>query len=137
MIQTVYKKIFSALVLSMLLGFASVPMPAQGQPEIDLVNTPTQVNMFAGFNVGNVANDPRILIRRYINVVMGFLGMLAVIVILFAGFRWMTAAGNKEHVEAAQKLLINGVIGLIIIFSAWTLAWFVVNILKIEVRKNG
>jgi type IV secretory pathway VirB2 component (pilin) len=64
---------------------------------------------------------------------MGFLGMLAILIILFAGFKWMTAGGNKEQLDSAHKLLINGIIGLIIIFSAWTVAWFVVNSIKVNV----
>ena len=85
------------------------------------------------FKAGNVANDPRILIRRIINVVMGFLGMFAILLILFAGFKWMTAGGNKENMESAAKMLRDGVIGLIIIFSAWTIAWFAVNTIKVNV----
>ncbi len=132
--QVFQKKIFSALLMIMLFGSALAPIAVQGaDPDIDLINDPTYVNSFAGFSAGNVANDPRILIKRFINVVMGFLGMLAVLTILFGGFKWMTAGGNKENTEQATKLLINGVIGLIIIFSAWTLAWFIVNTIKMNV----
>ena len=139
-IQT--KKIFSAIVLCMLFGFALMPLEAGGaggnpaglsndfNRDIDAL----KVDSFIQTNPGNVAGDPRLIIKRIINVVMGFLGMLAILIILFAGFKWMTAAGNKENMEAAAKMLRDGVIGLIIIFSAWTLAWFVVNTIKINVR---
>jgi type IV secretory pathway VirB2 component (pilin) len=120
----------------MVFGWIFVSSPAQGI-ELDLINDATQVNSFQGFKVDNVANDPRILVQRFINVVMGFLGMLAILIILFAGFKWMTAGGNKEQLDSAHKLLINGIIGLIIIFTSWTVAWFVVNTLRMNVRAGG
>ncbi|MBI2644635.1 hypothetical protein HYW94_00450 [Candidatus Uhrbacteria bacterium] len=141
--KAIHKKIFSVLVLSMLFGFALVPQawgqttpPAATNPGLPSVSNEasgTVVNAFTGFEAGNVQADPRTIIKRVINVVMGFLGMVAVIIILAAGFRWMTAGGNKENMEAAQKMLVNGVIGLVIIFSAWTVAWFAVNSIKLNV----
>lgn len=138
----IYTKIFNTMALSVL--FISTLMPLQASAaypaglddDFDIGNkAPIEMNAFKNFETGAVANDPRIIIKRIINVVMGFLGMLAVLVILYAGFRWMTAAGNKEHVEAAHKMLTNGVIGLVIIFSAWTLAQFVIYALKVSVQE--
>jgi len=134
--KAAHKKIFSALVLSMLFGFALVPLQAGAITSPSAESTDFNVagtNTFQGFNVGNVAADPRDVIKRIINVVMGFLGMIAVLIILFAGFRWMTAGGNKENMEKAQQLLVNGIIGLVIVFSAWTVAWFAVNTIKVNV----
>jgi len=92
------------------------------------------IQFFQGIGTGGAKADPRQIARNIINIVMGFTGMLAVLVILYAGFQWMTAGGNKEQVQSAQKLLTNGVIGLIIIFSAWTIAQFVIYGLKESVK---
>ncbi len=94
----------------------------------------TDINMFEGIGRANVRGDPREIVKGIINVAMGFLGMLAVLTILFGGFKWMTAGGSKENTEKATKLLTNGVIGLIIIFSAWTLAQFILYVLKQSVQ---
>ncbi len=133
------KKIVTAAYMSVLFGCICMPSVALAKNPDDLdvgfddSSDSITINSFKGFDVGNVANDPRIPIKRFINVVMGFLGMLAVLTILFGGFKWMTGGKNKENTEKATKLLINGVIGLIIIFSAWTLAWFIVNTIKVNV----
>lgn len=66
-------------------------------------------------------------IGNLINVVLGFLGIVAVVIVLFGGFRWMTAGGNDEKVQEAKKLLIAGVIGLAIIFSAYAITSFVLT----------
>ena len=58
---------------------------------------------------------------------MGLLGIVAVLLILYGGFKWMTSQGNEEQVGDAKKIIISGVIGLIIIMSAYAIATFVVN----------
>ena len=69
-------------------------------------------------------------IAQVINIVLGFLGIIAVIIILYAGFRWMTAAGNEDKVGEAKKMIVQGAIGLALIFLAWTVADFVIDQLK-------
>ncbi|MEK7183650.1 MAG: hypothetical protein AAB776_03395 [Patescibacteria group bacterium] len=62
-----------------------------------------------------------------INVALGFLGIVAVIIILFGGFKWMTAGGNDEKVGEAKRLIIAGIIGLAIILSAYAITTFVLQ----------
>lgn len=71
--------------------------------------------------------DLQSTIGNIINVVLGFLGVIAVVIVLFGGFKWMTAGGNDEKVQEAKKLLIAGVIGLAIIFSAYAITSFVLT----------
>ena len=71
--------------------------------------------------------DPRAIIGAAINVLMGFLGIIAVLIILFGGFKWMTAQGADDKIDEAKKLLAAGIIGLIIIMSAWAIATFVMD----------
>ncbi len=75
--------------------------------------------------LGNV--DPRDMAIRILNIMMTFLGMIAVLIILLGGFKWMTAAGNEDKVAEAKKLLAAGIIGLVIIFAAYGIALFVIN----------
>ncbi len=73
--------------------------------------------------------DPRAIAAAVINVALGFLGIIAVIIILLGGFKWMTAAGNEDKVAEAKKLMAAGVIGIVIILAAWGLALFVLDAL--------
>jgi hypothetical protein len=73
------------------------------------------------------SQGPITIIAQIINIAMIFLGSIAVIVCLFAGFRWMTAQGNAEQVAEAQTILRNGVIGLLIILSSWGIAAFIIS----------
>ena len=71
--------------------------------------------------------DIRAVIAGIINVIMGFLGIIAVIIILIGGFMWMTAGGNEEKVGKAKKMIMSGIIGLVIVIAAFAIARFVVT----------
>lgn len=71
-----------------------------------------------------------------INVALGFLGIIAVVIILAGGFKWMTAGGNDDKVAEARKLIFSGIIGLAIILSAWAITRFVFESL-VEATGSG
>ncbi|MBU1921907.1 pilin [Patescibacteria group bacterium] len=71
--------------------------------------------------------DIRATIASIINVAMGLLGIVAVVIILYGGFTWMTAGGNEENVSKAQKIIVSGIIGLALILASWAIARFVLE----------
>lgn len=83
-------------------------------------------NEFQG-SLGLGDRDPRDIAASVIRILLGFLGMIAVVIILLGGFKWMTAGGNEEKVGEARKLIIQGAVGLIIILAAFGIANFVIN----------
>ena len=66
-------------------------------------------------------------IASIIRTMLGFLGIIAVVIILFGGFKWMTSGGNEDKVGEAKKLIISGIIGLVIVISAFAIASFVIT----------
>ncbi|MBU0625047.1 pilin [Patescibacteria group bacterium] len=78
-------------------------------------------------SIGLGSRDIRETAGSVIRAFMGLLGIVAVLLVLYGGFKWMTAGGNEEQVGEAKKIIISGVIGLIIIMSAYAIATFVVN----------
>jgi len=80
-----------------------------------------------GKNIALSAGDPRIIAAKIVRVALGFLGIIAVCIVLYGGFLWMTSAGNEETIGKAKKVLINGLIGLIIILMAFGITQFVLN----------
>ena len=81
--------------------------------------------------------DIKDTIAQIINIALGFLGVVAVILILYAGYLWTTARGNEDQVKKAKILLRNAVIGLVIIFSSWAIATFIINRLQDATGNNG
>ncbi|MFH1232591.1 MAG: hypothetical protein V1651_01850 [Patescibacteria group bacterium] len=60
-----------------------------------------------------------------IQAILGLLGIIFLILILYAGFNWMTAAGDEEKVTKAKETLSRAIIGLVIIVSAYLITIFV------------
>ncbi len=84
-------------------------------------------NVQVATGLGNT--DPRTMASQVISIILGFLGIIAVLLILLGGFKWMTAAGNEDGVAEAKKIIGAGVIGLIIILAAYGIAQFVIDAL--------
>ncbi|MFA5936221.1 MAG: pilin [Patescibacteria group bacterium] len=73
------------------------------------------------------SGDVRQTAARIINVALGFLGIIAVVIVLLGGFKYMIAGGNEEKTAEAKKLIVSGIIGLAIILSAWAITSFVIS----------
>ncbi len=71
--------------------------------------------------------DIRFTIANIIVVALGLLGTISVVLMLYAGFKWMTAGGNEENVKEAQNIIKYAVIGLAIILSAYAITRFVMS----------
>ena len=73
------------------------------------------------------STDPRILAGRIIQIALSFLGAIAVVIVMSAGFLWMTSNGDEEKITRAKAILKNALIGLIIILAAWGITTFVIT----------
>lgn len=62
-----------------------------------------------------------------VNWVLGFLALVAIVIVLIGGFEWMTAGGSEDKVKTAKTRLKYGLIGLAIIFLAWAIVRFVLT----------
>jgi len=113
-----------------MLAPAFIVAPVAHAQLIDVWGDPYSANQigFDAFNlVGFGKKDPRVIAAGIIQVMMGFLGVIAIILILIGGFKWMTAAGNDTKVGEAKKLMIAGVVGLLIVLAAFAVSIFVIR----------
>lgn len=79
-------------------------------------------------NVINLATgDPRVIIGRIIQIALSFLGVISLLLIMYAGFLWMTSAGDDDKISQAKKILQNAIIGLVIILSSWAITTFILT----------
>ena len=81
--------------------------------------------------------DPRTIAVRIINATLGLIGIILVVIVLYAGFTWMTSGGDAEKISKAKRMLTNAMIGLVIILSAWGITSFVINSLLSATGGNG
>ena len=78
-------------------------------------------------STGLGSTDPRIMIAELIRVVLSFLGILAVMIIILAGFKWMVSAGDEEKAGMAKGMITSGVIGLVVVVSSFGVSQFIIT----------
>lgn len=61
------------------------------------------------------------VITTIINTMLFIVGLLAVIMIIYAGIRFVTAHGDEKQVESARQTIIYSVVGLIVAILAYAL----------------
>ena len=63
----------------------------------------------------------RNLLLTFLNFFLGFLGLLAVIMVIYGGILYVTAAGNQENIDKGKKIIMYAVVGIVIILLAFAL----------------
>ena len=99
----------------------------------------TQINVTAGGQYTNVTGYTFSKILSF--VIQGIFvvaGLIAFILLVVGGIRWITSGGDKEKTAKAQSTIPAAVVGLLIVFAAWAIirlveAVFGVNIINVTV----
>lgn len=71
------------------------------------------------------AND---LLNNGLNIAYYAIGVIAVVMIIIAGFTMVTSAGDADAIKKAKNTILYSVIGLIIVILAFTITHFVIGI---------
>jgi hypothetical protein len=87
------------------------------------------------FNLGTNTDLKQIIINL-VSYLLTFLGLAAVIVVLYSGYLWMTAAGNEQRIESAKSTLRAGIIGLALILSAYAITQFAIDTVITKVTNS-
>ncbi len=91
-----------------------------------------ELNMMTD-EVAKTANYGRTTIGHLVAVIiqtaLGFLAVIFLVLVLFSGFRWMTAGGNEEQVKKATKTITMAVIGLVVVLAAFAITYFIFKVL--------
>jgi len=67
------------------------------------------------------------LIASILRAVLGFVGTLFLVLMIYAGFLWMTARGDAKKVDQAKQLITSAIIGIILIAASYAITGFVIN----------
>ncbi|NTW22462.1 hypothetical protein HGA34_02860 [Candidatus Falkowbacteria bacterium] len=77
------------------------------------------------YNQSGDPTDIRVIVARMINILLGFLGIIFTVLVVYAGYQWMTSGGDSSKIGEAKKRVTAGVIGLIIILASWGVSTYV------------
>lgn len=78
----------------------------------------------AGFNTSVEANT---IIGFIISLVLQLIGVVFLVMAIYAGYSWMMARGNEEMVEKAKNTLTNAIIGIVIVMAAYAISYFILS----------
>jgi len=125
------KKVIFILLATFIMPIFTLALTVSPAGAVEVTNT----DYWGGENISTNIDDtillgqkdPREIVAQVINILLGFLGIIAVIIILAGGFKWMTAGGNQDKVDEAKKLMAAGAIGLVIVLAAFGIAKFLIS----------
>ncbi len=82
-------------------------------------------------------NSIVIIIGQIIHIILGFLGVIFIILLIYGGFIRMTAAGNPETIKKSMGIITSAVIGIIIIIASYSITAFVLSRVGGSVGEGG
>lgn len=97
----------------------------------NLENPPPPPQLF--YNAGDVFNFISNIITFFFWIIMAF----SVILVLWAAFKYLTAQGNPENVQAAQKILLYAVIAIVIALLARSVPTIVSDLVQNAATTNS
>jgi len=83
-------------------------------------------SLVKGANYDTAVTSPDI-VAFIINAVLSFLGIIFIILVIYGGYTWMVARGDAQKVTKAKDTITEAVIGLIIVFAAYAISYFVTS----------
>ncbi len=100
--------------------------------DLDKTNINNNVIKFrekAGFEnpigSGSLSNIIKLVIESFLSL----LAIIFIILIIYAGFTWMTAGGDEAKVTKAKDTIQRSIIGIVIIIAAYSITYFVFNMM--------
>lgn len=117
------------LILLSLLFAGMIISPAQAQLKNANTFSGLAEKTFSGtFNTDvNVQKTVASSVGEIIGIALSFIGVILLVIMVYAGFLWLTAGGNDQQIDRAKKWIINSIIGMIIALSAYAISFFVIN----------
>lgn len=139
MILTFRRYILFIFLTFSLFSFFVAPIHAKPTSTFNTGVHNSQLDALTGKKGANLAEpkDAPEIAARIIKSLLGLMGMVAIIAIVYAGFLILTAAGEEEKITKAKTILKNSVIGAVLILSAYSITIIVVRVLTGDKAYKG
>lgn len=114
------------LALAMLVGLGTVvlqPVPATAAP-VDVLQ---QCNSQSKVCKGTGTNSLYKLIQNVINLLLMIIGIIAVIMIIIGGIRYVTSGGDAGQTKMAKDTILYAIVGLVVAIMSYALVNWVIG----------
>ncbi len=116
-------KLKQALVLIFMVGVLILPYFVFA--ETSALDKLKDVGGASGYSQDTDETSFSAILGTVVGAFLSLLGIIFIILIISAGYNWMTAGGNEEKVSRAQDTLWRAIIGLIIVIGSYAIWEFV------------
>lgn len=117
---------FSKLKYYLLLTTSYILFPIAARAQLGLEETARKAGLLPPTGSAPVSG-PGELAGKIIGYGLAFVGVIFFVLMIYAGFLWMTARGNEEQITKAQDLIKSAITGIIIIFLSYVITNFVLG----------
>jgi Na+/phosphate symporter len=123
-----------ALTMVLALGLAVPAMAQTAQQQInnglctgsnlEFTDNPTDQCAAAGSDATTQINN---IVHTIVNLLSAIVGIVAVIMIIVGGFRYITSGGNDTSVTSAKNTILYAIIGLVVVALAQLIVRFTLS----------
>ncbi|MBT6069175.1 hypothetical protein HOG48_05460 [Candidatus Peregrinibacteria bacterium] len=120
LVKTIFSKqvLLFLPLLALTVLFAHMPDVFAADPG-GLITDLDNPSRIAGSTQGE--DSIRTLLLTFLDFFLGFLGLLAVLMVIYGGFLYLTAAGDESKTENGKKVILYSVVGIVVILLAFAL----------------
>lgn len=135
------KKILLILAITLLLPFnysvaqeapQEAPQPAQSLGNL-MDSRVQQTRQASGISAPSVGET----IAYLLGGALSLLAIIFLVLVVIAGYRWMTASGSEEVITKAKQSMKEAIIGLVIVLAAYAVVAFVFGNLPFDIGLGG
>ena len=73
--------------------------------------------------------DPATIVGDILKVILGLLGIIFTVLVIWGAIKWMLSRGEEEQVKGAKDLIINATIGLALAVAGYTLTVLIIDVI--------
>ena len=111
--------------------FLSLAIFSQGVlAQVGLDQTAAAAGLNSNTSIAKIAG-------QIIYAILGFLGLIFIILLIYGGFMRMTAQGNTEQISKSMGIITSAIVGVIIIIASYTITAFVMSRVGASVGGGG
>ncbi len=111
----------------MIVAFLYVPLVSAATKTEEILLGPQAQDAYGKLAKPAITYSPEETIGKILTIIFGFIAILAVSLIMYGGFLWVTSGGEQDKAKKAQGLLVDAAIGLVVLGSVWALSWVLIK----------
>lgn len=100
-----------------------------------MLNNPLVANSIGNLQTNNSIGGLQKFISNFINLAFGVSGVILIVMLLWGGYEYITAGGDKEATQRAMKRMTSALIGIAILFSIYAIIFAIEVVFGINIRE--